>query len=86
MKIFNGTQHQINVYSMSDCHEVQNGRKLVLNEGVKPVLVIEAGTNLNAVKGNAELPEQFKGSGLPLVGAVEFTNYDSLPSGYDLYI
>lgn len=86
MKIYNGTQHQINLYSINDCYEVQNGRKLVVKSGVEPVLVIEAGTNINAVKGNAELPDQFKGSNLPLVGAVIFSEVDLLPHGYDLYI
>lgn len=86
MKIYNGTQHQINLYSINDCYEVQNGRKLVLKNGASPVLVIEAGTNINAVKGNAELPDQFKGSNLPLVGAVIFSEVDLLPHGYDLYI
>ena len=86
MKIFNGTQHQINLYSISDCYVVQGGRKLVVNQDVRPVLVIESGSNLNAVKGNAPLPDQFKGSNLPLVGAVIFSEVELLPHGYDLYI
>ena len=86
MKIFNGTQHQINLYSINDCYEVQGGRKLVVQQDAKPVLVIESGTNLNAVKGNAPLPDQFKGSNLPLVGAVIFSEVELLPHGYDLYI
>ena len=86
MKIFNGTQHQINLYSINDCYEVQGGRKLVVQQDAKPVLVIESGSNLNAVKGNAPLPDQFKGSNLPLVGAVIFSEVELLPHGYDLYI
>ena len=86
MKIFNGTQHQINLYSINDCYEVQGGRKLVVQQDAKPVLVIESGTNLNAVKGNAPLPDIFSTSELPLVGTVVFTGYDALPEGFDLYI
>lgn len=86
MKIFNGTSHQINLYSINDCYEVQGGRKLVIQQDAKPVLVIEAGTNINAVKGNAPLPSVFSTSELPLVGAVTFTEVELLPHGYDLYI
>lgn len=86
MKIYNGTQHQINLYSINDCYEVQNGRKLVLKSDAHPVLIIESGSNLNAIKGNAPLPDIFSTSNLPLVGAVVFTGYDELPDGYDLYI
>ena len=86
MKIFNGTQHQINLYKVTDCLILQGGRKLVVKSDAKPVLVIESGTNLNAIKGNAPLPDIFSNSELPLVGAVVFTGYDSLPEGYDLYI
>ena len=86
MKIFNGTQHQINLYSINDCYEVQGGRKLVVQQDAKPVLVIESGSNLNAVKGNAPLPDIFSTSELPLVGTVVFTGYDALPEGFDLYI
>lgn len=86
MIIYNGTQHQINLYNIADCYEVQGGRKLVVNQDVHPVLVIEPGTNLNAVKGNAPLPDIFSTSELPLVGAVIFSDADELPTGYDLYI
>jgi hypothetical protein len=86
MKIFNGTQHQINLYNIADCYEIQNGRKLIINQDAKPVLSIDAGSNINATKGNAELPDKFKGKLLPLVGAVIFSEVDLLPHGYDLYI
>ena len=84
MKIYNGTQHQINFYNLEQCDQ-SNPRKLIVLEGQVPVYTIEAGTNLNAIKGNAQLTQQYD---LPFKvnGAVVFTNYDPLPEGYDLYI
>lgn len=84
----NGTQHEISIYSIDDCVSVQGGRKLVLKEGAQPVQVIAPGTNLNATKGNGELPEAL-GENAPtfLKGAVKFTAADSLPEGeYDIIV
>ena len=86
-KIFNGTAHTINIYNLVDTYSTQDGRKLVLKEeNVVPVLVIAAGINLNAVKGNLLLPNQFVNSGIPLRGGVTFTDYDPLPEGYDIIV
>ena len=84
----NGTQHSINIYSISDTIAVQGGRKLVLKEGAQPIQIIPGGTNLNAVKGNGELPAAL-GTDAPafLKGAVRFTDADSLPEGeYDIIV
>lgn len=84
MKIYNGTQHQINFYNLEQCDQ-SNPRKLLVLTGQAPVYFIEAGTNLNATKGNAQLTKEYD---LPFKvnGAVEFISYDPLPEGYDLYI
>jgi len=84
MKIYNGTQHQINFYQIGQCDQ-SNPRKLLVLAGQEPVYTIEAGTNLNAIKGNAQLTKEYD---LPFKvnGAVEFISYDPLPEGYDLYI
>lgn len=84
----NGTQHEISIFSIDDCVSVQSGRKLVLNPGAQPVQVIPPGTNLNATKGNGELPAAL-GTDAPafLKGAVRFTDADELPSGsYDVIV
>ena len=86
LKIFNGTQHAITIYSIEDTVSVQNGRKLVLKEGAAPILQLPPGINLNAVKGNSELPEHLRETEIPLKGGVRFLSYDSIPEGYDIVI
>ena len=80
--IYNGTQHSINVYSISDTTSIEDGRKLVLNEGALPLVVIPSGKNLNCVKSNSEAPS-FEVDGLPsssVKGAVNFVSYEPLPA------
>lgn len=79
MNIINGTQHEITIYSIEGCTQVQGGRKLLLNEGVHPVYVSPPGTNLNAVKGNKAAPT----GDYPFAvkGAVEFAAADPIPEG-----
>jgi len=86
VKIFNGTMHEVTLYGEGSAYPIQGGRKLILNEGALPVMVIEAGTsNLNCKKGNRPAPE-LRVEGVTLKGAIEFISYDPLPEGYDLYI
>ena len=83
----NGTQHEITIYNIDDCVSVQGGRKLVLKEGAQPVQVIPPGTNLNATKGNGELPAGLSEGPSFLKGAVRFTAADALPEGdYDIIV
>jgi hypothetical protein len=83
MKVFNGTAHQVNIYSIEQC-DGSDPRKLIVGEGETPLYTIPAGTNLNCVKDNKATP---KGDfPFPVKGAVEFTDVDPLPSGYDIYI
>lgn len=86
LKIYNGTVHEINLYSVNDTIAVQDGRKLVLKEGATPLLKLASGKNLNAVKSNADLPEHLVNSELPLKGGVIFTSYDEIPNDYDIVI
>ena len=77
--IVNGTSHTINLYSLEDTIAIQGGRKLVLKEGAAPLMVVPAGTNLNAQKGNLPAP---KVAGMPqecVKGAVVFTAHDPIP-------
>ena len=83
MKVFNGTQHQINIYNLDQCNQ-ENPRKLIVKEGETPIYTIESGTNLNATKVNTPAPEgEFP---FPVSGAVAFTDADPLPEGYDVYV
>jgi hypothetical protein len=83
MRVFNGTEHQINLYQLEQCIQ-DNPRKLIVKEGEKPFFTIQPGTNLNAQKGTKPAPSgNFP---FPVSGAVTFTGYDPLPEGYDLYI
>ena len=86
LKIFNGTSYIINVYSPYDTVSLYGGRKLILVKGAEPRLIIAPGVNLNVVKTNRDLDARFKLIDLPLVGAVDFTDADVLPEGYDLYV
>lgn len=83
MKVFNGTAHQINIFSLEQCDQ-SDPRKLLVLEGQEPVYTVPAGTNLNCVKGNADIDAS--GFPFPVKGAVEFTGVDPLPDGFDVYI
>jgi len=83
MKVINGTEHEITIYSVEDCISVQKGRKLILKEGAIPKVVIPPGTDLNAVKGNKPAPA--KDFGFPVKGAIIFISADPIPDG-DLVI
>lgn len=80
--IYNGTQHEINIFSLADTTAIEDGRKLVLKEGALPLVVIPSGKNLNCVKSNNAAPS-FKIEGLPsssVKGAVNFVSYEPLPA------
>ena len=83
MKVFNGTQHEINIYSLDQCDQT-DPRKLIVLEGQKPTYTIPGGKNLNVQKGNKPAPDgDFP---FPVMGAVIFEGHDPLPQGYDIYI
>ncbi len=82
--IYNGTAHEITIFSTEDTSPGKDGRKLLLKEGAVPITTIEAGTNLNCSKRNLESP--LLNTKIPIVGAIVFDGVDLLPSGYDLYI
>lgn len=76
MKIFNGTAHEITIYSIDDCDQT-DPRRLVLKDGAKPVYTIAAGKPLNAVKVNKKFPDgDFP---FPVAGAVVFESADPIP-------
>ena len=84
-KIFNGTPHNICVYSKVDAKFDASQRKYILSSDATPILVIPpSGVLLNAKTENAATPTI--DYGVPVVGAVVFTAYDDMPDGYDLYI
>ena len=84
-KIFNGTPHNICVYSKDDATYVSSQRKYILSSDATPILVIPpSGVLLNAKTENCTAPTI--DYGVPVVGAVVFTAYDDMPDGYDLYI
>lgn len=86
VSIYNGTAHAINIYNINDTVAIQDGRKLGLKPNAVPVLSIEPGTNLNAVRSTAELPPHLQETGLPLKGGVVFLGHDHIPEGYDIVI
>ena len=84
-KIFNGTPHNICVYSKDDASYIASQRKFIVTDGATPILVIPpSGTLLSAKTENCTAPTI--NYGVPVVGAVVFTAYDDMPDGYDLYI
>lgn len=83
MKIFNGTQHQINFYQEEQC-DTTNPRKLIVLEGEEAMYIVSAGTNLNCQKAN--MPAPSGAFPFPVTGAVTFKGVDPLPEGYDIYI
>ena len=79
--IYNGTSHNISIYSIDDTYAIQDGRKLVLKPNAVAIAIIPPGKNLNCVKANSEAPT-LEVEGLPssvIKGAVNFTSYDPLP-------
>jgi hypothetical protein len=82
-KIYNGTQHEINFFQEHQC-DTTDPRKLIVLDGEQPFHTIPGGTNLNCVRTNKTAPT----IDVPFTvkGAVEFTHYDPLPEGYDIYI
>jgi len=83
MKVFNGTPHSINFYTIDQC-DSSDQRKLILRPNQKPIYIIEAGTPLNCVKGNLPSPELKYP--FPVVGAVSFVDADPIPTGHDIVI
>lgn len=83
MKIYNGTTHEINLFTIEQC-EASDPRKLIVKEGETPIYTIAAGINLNVDKTNAPTPKLEVP--FPVKGAVKFVSYDPLPPGYDIYI
>lgn len=80
--IYNGTQHTISIYNVADTSAIEDGRKLILNEGAQPSVVLPSGKNLNCVKSNSDAPS-FEVEGLPstsVKGAVNFVSYEPLPA------
>jgi hypothetical protein len=83
MRVFNGTEHEINLYRLDQCDQA-NPRKLIVKQGEKPCFTVPPGVNLNAQKSNKPAP---KGDfPFPVSGAVTFTGHDPLPEDYDVYI
>lgn len=83
VKIFNGTQHEINFYNLDQC-DTTDSRKLIILAGQVPVQTVPPGTNLNCVKGNNTAPQL--DVPFSVKGAVAFISHDPLPEGFDLYI
>ena len=83
--VFNGTPHSICIYAKVDATYVASQRKYIVTDGATPMLVIPpSGNLLNAKTENAPTPDT--DYGVPVVGAVQFTAYDDMPEGYDLYV
>lgn len=83
--IYNGTPHQINFYNKSDVQFDVTQRKFIAAVGATPIYTIEKGVAVNCRTANATAPS-LENCPVPVVGAVQFTGYDALPNGYDLYI
>jgi hypothetical protein len=81
ISVYNGTQHEINIFDLADTYSIQDGRKLVLKPGATALATIAPGKNLNCIKSNSKNPT-FEVEGLPssvLKGAVNFVSCDPLP-------
>ena len=83
--IYNGTPHQINFYSKSDVEFDVSQRKYITAVGATPSYTVAKGIPVNCKTANAPTPT-IENCPVPIVGAVQFTSYDPLPEGYDLYI
>jgi len=83
VKIYNGTPHDINIFSKDDVTFVENIRKFIANEGAKPTLVIPSDGILSSV---------FQTSGMGIIDNVipvmekKITSCDTIPTGYDVII
>jgi hypothetical protein len=85
IKIFNGTTREITIFAKADATFDEKTRRLILITGATPVAVIStSGQLLNAIQANGEAPDL--DTNIPLVGAVQFTDADTLPENFDLYI
>ncbi len=85
LKIFNGTEHEINIYNPADAMPSQSAsRKLIVKDSAIPITTIPGGRNLNCTTANAELPNHLKNTALPLQGALQFVNHDPIPEDFDL--
>jgi hypothetical protein len=83
--IYNATPHSINFYSKSDVEFDVSQRKFIAASGAEPIYTVAKGTPVNCKTANAPTPI-IENCAVPVVGAVQFTSYDALPEGYDLYI
>jgi hypothetical protein len=83
--IYNATPHQINFYSKKDVESDVAQRKLIAAVGAKPIYTVAKGVPVNCKTANAPTPT-VENCPVPVVGAVQFTSYDTLPEGYDIYI
>ena len=85
ISIYNATPHQINFYSKSDVEFDISQRKFIAAIGATPIYTLPKGTPVNCKTANAPQPS-IENCPVPVVGAVQFTSYDPLPEGYDIYI
>jgi hypothetical protein len=67
MRIFNGTEHEVNLYDYEDVVNyedvvmIEEVRKLILREGALPRVTVEAGTtSLNCKKKKSVLPSRLQ--------------------------
>lgn len=83
--IYNATPHAINFYNKSDVEFDVTQRKFIAAVEAKPFYTVEKGVKCDCHTINAPAPV-LENCPAPVVGAVQFTSYDELPEGYDLYI
>lgn len=84
--IYNATAHAINFYDKSDVEFDISQRKYISAVGATPIYSVAKGIlPANCKTVNAPTPS-IENCPVPVVGAVQFTGYDELPEGYDLYI
>ena len=83
--IYNATPHQINFYDKADVEFDVSQRKFIAAVGADWYYSVAKGTPVNCKTANAPTPI-IKNCSVPVVGAVQFTSYDALPEGYDIYI
>ena len=55
--MINLTAHSVSIFKESDCHLDSQGRKLLVNPGVEPVLTVPAGEVVN-IKFTTELVDE----------------------------
>jgi hypothetical protein len=83
--IYNATPHQINFYNKADVEFDVSQRKFIAAIGAEPIFTLARGLPVNCKTANAPTPI-IENCPVPIVGAVQFTSYDALPEGYDIYI